>query len=234
MKQAFRFAFPYTVPILLGYGFMGIAFGISLSQMGYSFLWATIMAVTIYGGSMQFVALGLLRAGFDPVACAILTITVNCRYMFYGISMLKRYRSFRLAKLYMIHTLTDETYSIQCSIKIPEDLSEKKVRLLIAGLNQLYWIAGCTIGGLVGGMLAFDTAGIDFTMTALYVVIAVEQWESVSHHIPALLGFLIPVVCLFIFGSKYFVMVSMVGIIIGLFVFRKHIERGMSHETALQ
>lgn len=233
MKKIFRFAFPYTIPILLGYGFMGMAFGISLSQMGYHPIWATMMAITIYGGSMQFVALGLLRTTFNPIACLILTITVNCRYMFYGISMLKHYRPFKMGKLYMIHTLTDETYSIQCSIKIPEELDEKKVRLMIGGLNHLYWIIGCTVGGILGGMITFDTTGIDFTMTALFVVVAVEQWESAKTHLPAILGFVIPIICLTVFGAKYFVVISMIGIVIGLFVFRKYIEREVDHEITV-
>ncbi|MDO5695485.1 MAG: AzlC family ABC transporter permease [Eubacteriales bacterium] len=229
-----RYAFPFTVPILLGYGFMGMAFGILLSKLGYGVPWAVLMAVTIFGGSMQFVALGLLSMSYDPLACVMLTLTVNCRYMFYGISLLDKYGDFRWLKPYMIHTITDETYSIQCTARILPDIDEKAFRLAVAGLNHLYWIGGCTIGALLGDRIPFDTTGIDFTMTALFIVIAVDQWQSVKRHLPAVIGFIVPLICLPIFGRAYFVAVSMVGIIVALFIFKPQIQKGGDdYETAV-
>lgn len=226
MKKAIRAAFPYTLPILFGYGFMGIAFGILLNKSGYGFIWATLIGLLIFSGSMQFVAIGILTTTYDPIACVILTITVNCRYMFYGISLLDLFKPYKLLKFYMIHAITDETYSILCSVKPNKDINAKYFRIAIAVINHIYWVIGCTIGGILGSLIDFNTRGIEFTMTALFIVIAVEQFKSVNKHLPALIGLVIPIICLIIFGTKFFVIMSMLFIIITLLIFKEKIEKG--------
>ncbi len=223
-KQAFRAAFPYTLPVLMGYLFLGIAFGVLLSEKGFSLPWALFMSAVIYAGSMQFAAIGLLTAAFAPLSAFFLTLMVNARHLFYGLSMLEPFRKMGRLKPYMVFSLTDETYSLLCGIRPPENVDQKWFTFFIALLDQSYWIIGSCIGAVAGSLIPFDSTGIDFAMTALFLVIFVEQWENAESKLPALLGIGITVTCLLVFGPDRFLIFSMAGILAALLLFKKEVQ----------
>lgn len=224
-KRTLKKAFKDSLPILAGYLALGIGFGVLLHSKGYSFLWALLMSCTIYAGAGQYAAVDLLSSGASLITTAVMTLIINARHFFYGFSLLDKYKGTGKAKPYMIFALTDETYSLVCTAKIPEGIDEKKYYLFLSVLDQLYWISGCTIGALLGTFIPFDSTGIDFAMTALFVVIFVEQWLSTKEHLPAILGAATTLVCLFIFGAQYFIIPSMAFIAVELVIFRKRFEK---------
>lgn len=224
-KRTLKKAFKDSLPILAGYLALGIGFGVLLHSKGYSFLWALLMSCTIYAGAGQYAAVDLLSSGASLITTAVMTLIINARHFFYGFSLLDKYKGTGKAKPYMIFALTDETYSLVCTAKIPEGIDEKKYCLFLSVFDQLYWITGCTIGALLGTFIPFDSTGIDFAMTALFVVIFVEQWLSTKEHLPAILGAATTLVCLFIFGAQYFIIPSMAFIAVELVIFRKRFEK---------
>lgn len=224
-KRTLKKAFKDSLPILAGYLALGIGFGVLLHSKGYSFWWALLMSCTIYAGAGQYAAVDLLSSGASLITTAVMTLIINARHFFYGFSLLDKYKGTGKAKPYMIFALTDETYSLVCTAKIPEGVDEKKYYFFLSLLDQLYWITGCTIGALLGTFIPFDSTGIDFAMTALFVVIFVEQWLSTKEHLPAILGTVTTLVCLFIFGAQYFIIPSMAFIAVELVIFRKRLEK---------
>lgn len=224
-KNVFKSAFPLTVPVFAGYLVLGIGFGILLSAKGYNFLWALVMSITIFGGSAQYVAVDLLGAGASLISTALLTFMVNARYLFYGISMIEKYKHIGKIKPYLIFGLTDETYSLVCTSEPPEGVDRAKFFFCITILDHLYWIAGSVIGAIAGSALNFNTTGVDFAMTALFVVIFIDQWISNKNHIPAIIGVVGATVCLLIFGADNFLIPSMIVISIMLLVMRKPLEK---------
>ena len=224
-RKALLAAFPYTVPVLMGYLFLGIAFGVLLGSHGYHVGWAFLMSLLIYAGAMQFVAIGLLTGPFGLFNAFIMTLSVNARHLFYGLSMLDKFKDIGKFRPYMIFSLTDETYSLLCGIETPKGVNRKWFMLFIAALNHLYWITGSVVGVLAGTLVPFDATGIDFAMTALFIVIFVEQWESTKEHSPALLGVGISVVCLVLFGAYHFIIFSMIGILCSLLLLYKKMLR---------
>lgn len=224
-KRTLKKAFKDSLPILAGYLALGIGFGVLLHSKGYSFLWALLMSCTIYAGAGQYAAVDLLSSGASLITTAVMTLIINARHFFYGFSLLDKYKGTGKAKPYMIFALTDETYSLVCTAKIPEGIDEKKYYLFLSILDQLYWITGCTIGALLGTFIPFDSTGIDFAMTALFVVIFVEQWLDTKEHLPAILGAATTLVCLFVFGAQYFIIPSMAFIAVELVIFRKRFEK---------
>ena len=223
-KKAFQKAFPYTIPVFTGYLFIGIAFGVMYAEKGYSFLWAILMSALVYAGSAQYLAINFFVPGISFLQVFFLTFMVNVRHVFYGISLIERFNRFGKSRWYMIFGLTDETYSLICTTKIPEDVKEEKFLLAIALLNQLYWVLGSAIGGIVGSVLPINSEGIDFAMTALFVVIFVEQWMEKKNRIPAILGVVLTIISLQIFGTESFVLPAMLAIVLALFVGRKKLE----------
>ena len=225
-RKAFIAAFPYTAPVLMGYLFLGIAFGVLLSSYGFLAGWAFLMSLLIYAGAMQFVAIGLLAGPFGLLNAFIMTLSVNSRHLFYGLSMLDKFKEAGKFKPYMIFSLTDETYSLLCLMKPPEGVNPRWFMFFIAALNHFYWITGSVIGAMAGTLIAFDATGIDFAMTALFIVIFVEQWESTKEHSPALLGLGISIICLLIFGASHFIIFSLLGILCCMFLLYKKMLRG--------
>ena len=223
--KAFIAAFPYTVPVLMGYLFLGIAFGVLLSSHGFHAGWAFLMSLLIYAGAMQFVAIGLLIGPFGLLNAFVLTLSVNARHLFYGLSMLEKFRVVGKFKPYMIFSLTDETYSLLCGVKPPEGVNLKWFMFFLAALNHFYWVAGSVIGAVAGSLITFDATGIDFAMTALFIVIFVEQWEGTKEHSPAMLGVGISIVCLLVFGAYHFIIFSMIGILCSMFLLYKKMLR---------
>jgi 4-azaleucine resistance transporter AzlC len=184
------------------------------------------MGLVIYAGSGQFVAVGLMATGFDPLGAFLVTLMVNARHVFYGVSMLERFKRYGKAKYYMIFSLTDETFALLLSAKPPAGVSEEKFSFAISLLDHLYWIAGCVIGGALGTALPINTSGIDFVMTALFVVIFLDQWKHKQNRTPALIGLGASIVCRVIFGPDWFILASMSVLIIVFTIFKKPIERG--------
>lgn len=224
MKRAVGAAFPRTLPILTGYLFLGIAFGLLLSSKGYSWGIAFLMSVCIYAGSMQFVAVGLLASPLNLGAAVLLTLMVNARHLFYGLSMLDRFRDTGKWKGYLIFALTDETYSLLCTVPVPSDIPKGTFYGAIALLDHLYWVTGSVLGALFGSLLSFQLEGIDFVMTALFVVLFLEQWEKSPNHTPALTGIFVTLFFLLLVGSQWFLIPSMGGILLVLTVLRSRLE----------
>ncbi len=221
IKKALKAAFPLTLPVFMGYLFLGIAFGVLLSSKGFHAGWAVFMSVLIYAGSMQFVAVPLLVQPFNLLTTVFLTLTVNARHLFYGLSMLDKFKDTGKAKPYLVFSLTDETYSLLCSASPPENVSRKWFFFFIAALDHLYWILGSVVGCVAGNLIPFDSTGIDFAMTALFLVIFTEQWESAKSHVPAVLGVAFTVICRLIFGADWFILLSMACILVSLTLYRK-------------
>lgn len=207
--REFRFAFTQTIPVLLGYLFLGIAFGLLMNEIGYGPVWAFLTSLFVYAGSMQFVLVGLIANGAGLFSAAVMTLFVNGRHIFYGLSFLEKFRSMGKAYPYMVFSLTDETYSVLCNLKVPGEYDEKKVSLMISALNHFYWVIGSVLGGVVGSLITFDTTGIDFSMTALFVVIVINQWTENREHRPALVGGVIGLVCLVLLGPDRFLLPSL-------------------------
>lgn len=225
-RETVRYSFKASLPVMAGYIVLGIGFGILLADKGYSFWWAILMSTTIYAGSMQYVGVGLLASGASLISAAIMTLMVNARHLFYGISMLEKYKKMGAKRFYAIFALTDETYSLVCQADCPEGVDENWYFFLLSMMNQSYWIFGSFLGAFLGNALSFDAAGIDFSMTALFVVIFVEQWESGKSHVPAILGLVISIGCLAVFGVDYFLIPAMLLIAAALLLLRKHLEGG--------
>lgn len=225
-KKAFRKAFPYTIPVLTGYLFIGIAFGVMYAEKGYSFLWAILMSLLVYAGSGQYLAVNFFVPGFSFLQVIFLTFMVNVRHIFYGVSLLEKFNKIGKKRWYMIFGLTDETYSLLCTTNVPKDVEEDKFLFAISIMNQSYWVLGSAIGAIAGTVLPINSEGIDFAMTALFVVIFVEQWMDRKNRIPELIGVAVAIVALTMFGASRFVLPAMLAIIALLFVGRKKLDKG--------
>lgn len=201
-----RYAFTQTIPVLLGYLFLGMAFGLMLQDGGYSFWWAFLSSVVIYAGSMQFVLVTLLTGGASLVYAAVMTLFINGRHVFYGLSFIEKFRNMGKRYPYMVFSLTDETYSVLCSLKVPEGFDEKNVSFYISLFDHSYWVLGSVLGGIIGQLITFDTTGVDFSMTALFVVIVLNQWMDSKEHRPALIGGVIGLVSLILLGADKFLL----------------------------
>ena len=222
---ALRAAFPHTVPVLAGYLFLGMAYGILAASKGLCPLVILLMSLLIYSGSMQFVAVSLLTAAFDPVAAFLVTLVVNARYLFYGIAMLEEFRGMGAARFYLIFGMTDETFSLISATPTPEGIERKPFIFWITFLDHMYWISGSLLGAVAGSILPFDTAGIDFVMTALFVVIFLDQWRSGRGHLAAVAGVACTLACLLLFGAENFMIPSMASILLLLTLVRKPMEK---------
>ena len=233
MKEKFlptcRAVLHATLPVMAGYLVMGAAFGILLADRGFGVGWALGMAVTVYSGSMQFVGVDLLYNAASLISAAMVTLLVNARYAVYGVSLLDRFSSLGKVKPLMIFWLTDETYALLCATP-PEGVNKKLYTVLIAFFDHLYWIVGCVTGSLLGQVLPFSTEGIDFAMTALFVVIVVEQWQEAKDHFPALAGAGISALCLLLFGTDAFLIPSMIAISAAILLRQNIHDRREQHE----
>ena len=220
-----RAAFVTSIPVMAGYIVLGTGFGILLRGMGYGVLWAFAMSAFIYAGSMQYVGLSLIAGGASILTTALTTLMVNARHLFYSISMLGRYRDAGRYKPYLIFALTDETYSLLCGGETPEGADPDLYRFLVSAFDHSYWILGSVLGSLLGSVLPFGTAGIEFSMTALFIASFTEQWLSTREHIPALTGLLCTLVCRLVFGPEKFLIPAMLCITLALTLLRPRLAR---------
>ncbi|MCI5838999.1 MAG: AzlC family ABC transporter permease [Peptoniphilaceae bacterium] len=220
MKEAFK----ATIPVMTGYIVLSIAFGMLLESKGFNIIYALLMSTFIYAGSMQFIAINLLVISSSFISAIIMTLLINARHLVYGLSMVKKFKNMGKLKPFMIFSLTDETYSLLVSAKTPEGCEEKYFLFFISFFNWIYRIIGSLIGSIFGSILPFNTQGLDFAMTSLFVVIVTEQFLNSKKHIYTYLGFLISVLCLLFFGKSAFLIPSMIIILfVLLFLYRKNI-----------
>lgn len=224
-RKAFAAAFPTTVPVLMGYLAIGMAFGLMLQSIGYSAGWAFFMSLVIYAGSGQYLGVSLLAMGAPLTEVALLTFIVNFRHLVYGLSLLEKLRGMGIRKLYMIFSLTDETYALLSSAKPPEGVREHDFYFWIALLDHSYWILGSVLGAVAGRLLGFDTTGVDFAMTALFIVIAIDQWRSYPRHLPALLGAGVTIACLALFGPDNMLVPALGALVLILTLARPRLDQ---------
>jgi 4-azaleucine resistance transporter AzlC len=218
-------AFPVTVPVMLGYLFIGFAFGVLLEQKGYHFLWAALMSVCVFAGSMQFVTISFLTGGFSLLSVAVMTLVINSRHIFYGLTMLDKFKDIKKTKkAYLIFSLTDETYALLCTLSVPEGADKGWFFFFIALLNQIYWVAGSVIGAVASSLISFNTTGIDFSMTSLFIVLLVEQLRASRRFGIAAIGAVCAVACLIVFGPGAFIPPSLAITAIALIALKPQIE----------
>lgn len=224
-RRALKAAFPYTIPIFAGFWFLALAYGIYMNTAGFSFVYPMFMSMLIFGGSLEFIAVEMLLSPFAPVQTLIMALLVQARHLFYGISMLEKYSGLGWKKFYLIFGMCDESFSINYTADVPEGIDRGWFYFFVTLLNQLYWVSGAIIGGLVGSLLKFNTEGLSFVMTAMFVAIFMEQWLKEKNHTSAFLGLGISVLCLIIFGPDSFMIPTMAGIVGTLALLRKPLER---------
>ena len=224
--KALKAAFPHTIPIMTGFLFLGMTYGIYMNVSGFSFWYPMLMSMTIFAGSMEFVTVNMLLGAFHPLQALSMTLMINARHLFYGISMLDKYKGTGLKKLYLIFGMCDESFSINYTAEIPEDVDKGWFMMWVTVLNQFYWVLGSTLGGIFGSFIHFNTEGLDFVMTALFVVIFLEQWMKEKNYTNAIVGLVISVLCLILFGKDDFIIPAMLGILGVLTLLRKPLEKG--------
>lgn len=225
IKKALVCAFPYTIPIFAGFCFLGMTYGIYMNVSGFSFWYPMFMSLTIFAGSVEFVAVNLLLGAFNPLQVLAVTLMLNARHLFYGLSMLDKYRGTGLKKCYLIFGMCDESFSINYTAKIPDDVDQGWFMFFVTMLNHMYWVLGATLGGIFGSLIRFNTEGLDFVMTAMFVVIFLEQWLKERQHASAVVGLLLAFLCLLVFGADRFMIPAMLAILAVLTIGRRPLER---------
>lgn len=225
LKKALFAAFPNTIPILAGFLFLGMTYGIYMNVSGFSFWYPCLMSLTIFAGSVEFVAVNLLLGAFHPIQALAMTLMLNARHLFYGISMLDRFRGLGLKKIYLIFGMCDETFSINYTAEIPPDVDRGWFMFFVTLLNHLYWFAGATLGGIFGSFITFNTEGLDFVMTAMFVVIFLEQWLKEERHESSILGIGLSILSLIAFGADGFLIPAMLSILAVLTLLRRPLEK---------
>ena len=228
--KAFKAALPYTLPICVGFLFLGMSYGFLMRSKGFSVGYPLFMSMFIFAGSMEFVTVNLLLSAFHPLSAFLLALMVNARHLFYGISMLDKYENTGWKKFYLIYGMCDESFSINCTVTPPEDVDKGWFMFFVTLLNHFYWFFGATLGGIFGSFIHFNTEGLDFVMTAMFVVIFLEQWLKEKNHLSSLLGLGLSLLCLIAFGADHFLIPSMAAILAVLTLLRAPLEKGGENE----
>lgn len=225
-KKAFLAAFPNTIPVMAGYLFLGIAYGVYMNVSGFAWYYPMFMALIIYGGSLEFVCVEMLLSAYAPLQTFLMALMIQARHLFYGLAMLEKYQNTGKKKLYLIFALSDETFAINSGIEVPDGVDHGWYYFFTSLLDQTYWVAGATIGGLAGSLLTFNTEGLDFVMTAMFIVIFTDKVLKEKSHISSWIGILASVICLIVFGADHFIIPAMIVILCALILFQKPIEKG--------
>ena len=221
IAAAVRAAFPHTLPVLTGFACLGLTYGVLMSTKGYGPLWSVLMSAVAFCGSMQYVAITLLTVAFDPLQAFLMSLMVNARHLFYGLSLLPKYRGMGWLRHFLVYTLCDETYSIACMAEPPEGVEAKWFYAAVSFLNYGYWVIATLIGGVLGSLIAVETRGLDFVLTALFVVLFLEQWRRKESRLSAMTGVAAAVLCLLVFGAEQFIIPAMALILAALLGGRK-------------
>ena len=231
-RAALRAALPATVPVMTGFLYLGVAYGVLMETKGYGPVWSVLMSAIAFGGSMQFVAITLLTTAFDPLQAFLLSVMVNARHIFYGLSLLGKYKGLGKVRPFLIYVLCDETFSLVSTLEPPEGVERRDFYFWISLLDYLYWIAGTALGGLVGNLITFDTTGLDFALTALFVVLFLEQWKKKANRPAGVLGMACAAAALAAFGADNLVIPAMVLILVLLLILRTKLDRCDGGEEA--
>lgn len=224
-KRALKAAFPHTIPIFAGFCFLGMTYGIYMNVSGFPFWYPMIMSLTIFAGSVEFVAVNLLLGAFHPLQAFAMTLMINARHLFYGLSMLDKYRGNGWKDFYLIFGMCDESFSINYTAEIPEGIDKGWFMFFVTLLNHFYWFFGASLGGIFGSLIHFNTEGLDFVMTAMFVVIFMEQWMKEKNHVSSAAGLGITLLCLIVFGADSFIIPAMLAILGVLTLLRKPMEK---------
>ena len=231
MKQTFLYAFRRTVPIMLGFFPLGIAYGVLMESIGYNFLWSTLTSLTVLAGSLQFLMVEFFVNGTPLITVALLALLLNSRHIFYGISFVEKFRSFgNGSRLFLIYALSDESYSLHCAYEPQEGVIEKWAYVLTSCFCVFYWVVFTFMGGLVGKLITFDTTGIDFSLTALFVVILVDQLRGAKTALPAAIAVVSGIVCILLFGAANFILPSLLITVAVLCLLRPRLEKYTEEE----
>ena len=225
MKNALRYAFHASIPIMAGYGFLGLTYGIYMHELGFNFLYPMLLAITVYAGSAEFLLGNMLLGSFHPLQTFLMVLMVNARHLFYGLSMLERYKGLGWKKFFLIFGMSDETFALTSTTQIPIGVDRGWYLLWITWLDETYWVIGATIGGLIGPLLTFDLKGLDFVLTAMFTAIFADNWLREKNHTSSISGLMITGLCLMIFGSDRFIIPSMVVILVFLTLMRKKLTQ---------
>lgn len=232
LLPALKAAFPLTLPVFAGYWFLGLSYGIYMSVCGFGFVYPFLMALCIYGGSLEFVTVQMLMSPFAPVQTFITALMIQARHLFYGLAMLDKYKGLGKKKYYLIFAMSDETFSICCSTDIPERVDRGWFYFFISCLDQSYWVTGALVGGLLGSFISFNTEGLEFVMTAMFVAIFCDQWMKEKSHTTAYIGLAASAACVIFFGADNFLIPTMACILVLLTAFRRPIEKRMEQKQS--
>ena len=224
VNASLRHAFRASLPIMAGYGFLGVTYGIYMHELGFSFVYPMLLAVTVYAGSAEFLLGNMLLGSFRPIQAFLMVLMINARHLFYGLSMLDRYKGLGWKKFFLIFGMSDETFALTSSAKIPEGADRGWFLLWITWLDEAYWVAGATLGGIIGPYLKFDLKGLDFVLTAMFVAIFADNWLREKDHTSSVSGLFISAFCLLLFGADNFIIPSMVVTLLLLTIYRKRKE----------
>lgn len=222
---ALKTAFPLTIPVFAGYWFLGLTYGVLMNKNGFCFVWPMLMAMWIYSGSVEFVAVRILLSAFNPIQAFLISLMIGARHVFYSISMLDKFRHTGWKKPFLIYMMSDETFSVNYTARIPKDVDSGCFMFWVSILDFLYWVTGAAVGGLLGVFITFSTQGLDFVMTSMFVVIFTEQWLKDKNHIPAIFGVALSLISLLVFGPDRFVIPAMAGMMVVFIALRPRLEK---------
>lgn len=225
-QVAFGYAFRASLPILTGYGFLGVTYGIYMHELGFGFLYPMLMAMVVYAGSAEFLLGNMLLGSFHPLQTFLMILMVNARHLFYGLAMLERYKGLGWKKFFLIFGMSDETFALTSSTQVPAGCDRGWYLLWLTWLDETYWVVGATLGGLIGPLLTFDLRGLDFVLTAMFAAIFTDNWLRERSHLSSLSGLFISGLALILFGPDRFIIPSMVVILVFLTLVRRKLERG--------
>lgn len=223
-KTALRYAFKASLPIMAGYGFLGLTYGVYMHELGFSFVYPMLLAITVYAGSAEFLLGNMLLGSFHPMQVFLIVLMVNARHLFYGLSMLDKYKGLGWKKFFLIYGMSDETFALTSVAKVPKGVDRGWFLLWLTWLDESYWVIGATMGGLVGSLLTFDLRGLDFVLTAMFVAIFADNWLREKNHVSSVSGLVITGMCLVLFGADNFIMPSMALVLIFLILLKKRLE----------
>ena len=224
VKNSFCYALRRSVPILVGFLPLGTAYGILMAKAGYNFLWSGLASLVVYAGSLQMLMVGFLTASTPLLTVIVTSLLLNSRHIFYGLSFLERFNSYGAWKDFLIYGLPDESYSLLCSYVPRDDVEEKWVHIFDTALIWLYWIGFSMLGGLIGALLPFDMAGIDFALTALFIVIFLDQLKAGTSKLPAVVSIVASLLCLVLLGPDNFLLPALSVSVAALVLLRPRLE----------